>query len=165
MIGSFRTYRWPVYPSSKTEQDLVSIRRAIVEHIHGEMVTGDAYFSHAVRRCTITLQDVVYQLGLSIDSQYVSGCLTDFEQHIEVSFRGADDEMVRRHVRAYIMILLSTQLFRDKSGTHLHIRWLPYIARLEDMGQYGWGSATLSWLYRCMCRVANRNVVKLVGPL
>ncbi|RYR26993.1 hypothetical protein Ahy_B02g061313 isoform C [Arachis hypogaea] len=73
--------------------------------------------------------------------------------------------MVRRHVRAYIMILLSTQLFRDKSGTHLHIRWLPYIARLEDMGQYGWGSATLSWLYRCMCRVANRNVVKLVGPL
>ncbi|XP_072064041.1 protein MAINTENANCE OF MERISTEMS-like [Arachis hypogaea] len=36
---------------------------------------------------------------------------------------------------------------------------------LEDMDQYSWGSAALSWLYRCLCRVANRNVVKLAGPL
>ncbi|RYR76852.1 hypothetical protein Ahy_A01g001380 [Arachis hypogaea] len=39
------------------------------------------------------------------------------------------------------------------------------VRRLEDMGEYSWGSATLSWLYRCMYRVANRNVVKLAGPL
>ncbi|QHN95510.1 uncharacterized protein DS421_18g610320 [Arachis hypogaea] len=56
-------------------------------------------------------------------------------------------------------------LFGDKSGTRLHIRWLPYVARLEGMGQYSWGSTALSWLYRCMCRVANRNVVKLASPL
>ncbi|RYQ98009.1 hypothetical protein Ahy_B08g094082 [Arachis hypogaea] len=63
------------------------------------------------------------------------------------------------------MMLLSTQLFGDKSGTRLHIRWLSYVAKLEDMGHYSWGSAALSWLYRCMCRVANRNIVKLAGPL
>ncbi|RYQ98574.1 hypothetical protein Ahy_B07g086323 [Arachis hypogaea] len=40
-----------------------------------------------------------------------------------------------------------------------------YVARLEDMGQCNWGYAALSWLYRCMCCVANRNVVKLAGPL
>ncbi|RYR65726.1 hypothetical protein Ahy_A03g011655 [Arachis hypogaea] len=33
------------------------------------------------------------------------------------------------------------------------------------MGGNRWGSATLAWLYRCMCRVANRHVVKLAGPL
>ncbi|RYR08833.1 hypothetical protein Ahy_B05g076663 isoform F [Arachis hypogaea] len=33
------------------------------------------------------------------------------------------------------------------------------------MGGYSWGSAALAWLYRCMCRVANRHVVKLAGPL
>ncbi|QHO19925.1 serine/threonine-protein phosphatase 7 long form homolog [Arachis hypogaea] len=33
------------------------------------------------------------------------------------------------------------------------------------MGTYSWGSAALAWLYRCMCRVANRNVNKLAGPL
>ncbi|RYQ95508.1 hypothetical protein Ahy_B08g090825 [Arachis hypogaea] len=61
---------------------------------------------------------------------------------------------------AYIMMLLGTQLFADKSGNCIHIRWLPYVARLEDMGGYSWGSAALAWLYRCMCRVANRHVVK-----
>ncbi|RYR39631.1 hypothetical protein Ahy_A09g045197 [Arachis hypogaea] len=63
------------------------------------------------------------------------------------------------------MILLSTQLFDDKSDTRMHIQWLPYVARLENMGGYSWGSAALSWLYRCLCRVANRNVVKLACPL
>ncbi|RYQ89416.1 hypothetical protein Ahy_B09g096082 isoform A [Arachis hypogaea] len=77
----------------------------------------------------------------------------------------ADEETVRRYVRAHIIMLLCTQLFRDKSGTRMHIWWLPFVARLEDMGGYSWGSAALSWLYRCLCRVANRNVVKLVGPL
>ncbi|RYR37453.1 hypothetical protein Ahy_A09g042335 isoform A [Arachis hypogaea] len=33
------------------------------------------------------------------------------------------------------------------------------------MGTYSWGSAALAWLYRCMCRVANRHVVKLAGSL
>ncbi|RYR20924.1 hypothetical protein Ahy_B03g066146 [Arachis hypogaea] len=78
---------------------------------------------------------------------------------------GADDETVRRYARAYIMMLLGTQLFADKSGNRIHIRWIPYVARIEEMGTYSWGSAALAWLYRCMCRVANRHVVKLAGPL
>ncbi|RYR25044.1 hypothetical protein Ahy_B02g058680 [Arachis hypogaea] len=90
---------------------------------------------------------------------------TWFQETFSELPHGADDETVRRYARAYIMMLLSTQLFEDKSGTCLHIRWLLYVARLEDMGQYSWGSAALSWLFRCMCRVANRNVVKLAGPL
>nr|XP_025612081.1 protein MAIN-LIKE 1-like [Arachis hypogaea] len=152
--------------------------------------------------CTITLQDVAYQLGLPVDGHYVSGCLTDFHLYIEGGrpawtwfhellgvlppenqiqkfavnctwFQetfgecpdGADEEIVRRFARAYIMMLLETQLFADKSGNRIHIRWLPYVARLEQMGGYSWGSAALAWLYRCMCRVANRHVVKLAGPL
>ncbi|RYR16281.1 hypothetical protein Ahy_B04g073280 [Arachis hypogaea] len=78
---------------------------------------------------------------------------------------GADKETVRRFARAYIMMLLGTQLFADKSGNRIHIKWLPYVARLEEMGAYSWGSAALAWLYRCMCRVVNRHVMKLVGPL
>ncbi|XP_072080929.1 protein MAIN-LIKE 1-like [Arachis hypogaea] len=33
--------------------------------------------------CTITLQDVAYQLGFPVDGRYVSGCLTDFQIYIE----------------------------------------------------------------------------------
>ncbi|XP_020961475.1 protein MAIN-LIKE 1-like [Arachis ipaensis] len=152
--------------------------------------------------CTITLQDVAYQLGLPVDGRYVSGCLSEFHIYIEggrpawVWFEelfgvvpppsqvqkyavncswfqetfgecpeGADEDTVRRYARAYIMMLLGTQLFADKSGNRVHIRWLPFVARLEEMGTYSWGSAALAWLYRCMCRVANRNVIKLAGPL
>ncbi|XP_057719206.1 protein MAIN-LIKE 2-like [Arachis stenosperma] len=153
-------------------------------------------------KCTITLQDVVYYFCLSIDGQYVSGCLTDFEQFIDGGQPGCDwfqelcgvlppayyidkftvkctwmqetfshlahdtdEEIVRRYVRAYTMMLLSTQLFDDKFDTRMHIQWLSYVARLEDIGGYSWGSAALSWLYQCLCRVANKNVVKLAGPL
>ncbi|RYR75477.1 hypothetical protein Ahy_A01g000016 [Arachis hypogaea] len=78
---------------------------------------------------------------------------------------GADEETVRHFARAYIMLLLGTQLFADKFDNRIHIRWLPYVVRLEEMCGYSWGSAALAWLYRCMCRVANRHVVKLAGPL
>ncbi|QHN76440.1 uncharacterized protein DS421_19g643890 [Arachis hypogaea] len=99
--------------------------------------------------CTITLQDVAYQLGLAVDGRYVSGCLIDFHVYIEggrpawETFgecpKGADEETMQRFARAYIMMLLGTQLFADKSSNRIHIRWLPYVARLEEMGSYSWG--------------------------
>ncbi|XP_072076474.1 serine/threonine-protein phosphatase 7 long form homolog [Arachis hypogaea] len=112
----------------RLDESLVS---AFVERWRPETHTFHMPFGE----CTITLQDVAYQLGLPVDGHYVSGCLTDFH------------------------------LFADKSGNRIHIRWLPFVARLEEMGGYNWGSAALTWLYRCMCRVANRHVVKLAGPL
>ncbi|RYR13284.1 hypothetical protein Ahy_B04g070366 isoform K [Arachis hypogaea] len=115
--------------------------------------------------CTITLQDVAYQLGLPVDGHYVSGCLTDFHETFGECPDGADEETVRRFARAYIIMLLGTQLFADKSSNRIHIRWLPFVARLEEMGGYSWRSVALAWLYRCMCQVANRHVVKLAGPL
>ncbi|QHO19454.1 uncharacterized protein DS421_11g329100 [Arachis hypogaea] len=129
--------------------------------------------------CTITLQDVAYQLGLPVDGRYeFLGVIPPpsqvqkyavncswFQETFGECPEGADDEIVRRYARAYIMMLLGTQLFADKSGNRIHIRWIPYVARLEEMGTYSWGSAALAWLYRCMCRVANRHVVKLAGPL
>nr|XP_029152478.1 protein MAIN-LIKE 1-like [Arachis hypogaea] len=177
----------------RLDEPLVS---ALIERWRLETHTFHMLFEE----CTIMLQDVAYQLGLSIDGDYVSGCLMDFERYIDdgrpawdwlVELLGvlssvdcinkftikctrmqktisdlpqdADKETVKRYARTYIMMLLSTQLFGDKSSTCMHIRWLSYVARLEDMGRYSWGSATLSWLYWCLCHVANRNVVKLAG--
>ncbi|RYQ97710.1 hypothetical protein Ahy_B08g093791 [Arachis hypogaea] len=88
-----------------------------------------------------------------------------FQETFGECLEGADEETVRRFARAYIMMLLGMQLFADKSGNRIHIRWLPYVGRLEEMGTYSWRSAALAWLYRCMCQVANRHVVKLAGPL
>ncbi|XP_057756177.1 protein MAIN-LIKE 1-like [Arachis stenosperma] len=126
----------------RLDEPLVS---AFVERWHPKMHTFHIPFGE----CTITLQDVAYQLGLVVEAL----C-----QRLPYRFpyetfgecpEGADEETVRRFARAYIMMLLGTQLFADKSGNCIHIRWLPYVARLEEMGSYSWGSAALAWLYTC----------------
>ncbi|RYQ93060.1 hypothetical protein Ahy_B09g099320 [Arachis hypogaea] len=90
---------------------------------------------------------------------------TWFHERFRVLPQDATEDTVQIYARAYIMMLLSTQLFGDKSANRVHIRWLPFVARLDEMGSYSWASAALAWLYRCMCRVANRNVTNLAGPL
>ncbi|RYR67287.1 hypothetical protein Ahy_A03g013607 isoform C [Arachis hypogaea] len=132
-------------------------------------------FHMPFEKCIITLQDVVYQLGQPVDGLLVFGCLTDFEKFMKEGkpawewFRvlpdDATEETVHIYARVYIMMLLFTQLFGDKSENRVHIRWLPFVPRLVYMGSYRWGSATLAWLYRCMCPMANRNVTNLAGPL
>ncbi|QHO54367.1 uncharacterized protein DS421_2g56140 [Arachis hypogaea] len=88
-----------------------------------------------------------------------------FQNKFRVLPAHASEGTVQIYARGYIMMLLSTALFTDKSGARVHLRWLPYVADLDGLGKYSWASATLSWLYRCLCRVANRNVKNLAGPL
>ncbi|XP_016207538.1 serine/threonine-protein phosphatase 7 long form homolog [Arachis ipaensis] len=98
------------------------------------------------RECTVTLQDVAFQLGLPVDGEAVSGCLGEFETYMEggrpawkwftVLPADASEETVCIYARAYIMMLLSTQLFGDKSANRVHIRWLPFVANLDDMGRW-----------------------------
>ncbi|RYQ95848.1 hypothetical protein Ahy_B08g091234 isoform B [Arachis hypogaea] len=130
--------------------------------------------------------DVAYQLGLPVDGRYVSGCLTDFHVYIEGGRPAWQwfHELLgvlppTNQIQKFAVNCTWFQetfgecpegadeetLFADKSGNRIHIKWLPFVARLEEMGGYSWGSAALAWLYRCMCRVANRHVVKLAGPL
>ncbi|QHO30229.1 uncharacterized protein DS421_8g231470 [Arachis hypogaea] len=152
---------------------------AFIERWHPETHN----FHMPFEECTITLQDVAYQLGLPVDGLPVSGCLTDFEmlmkegkpawewfqelfgelppqnkvkqytvhftwfhERFKVLPDDATKETVCIYARTYIMMLLSTQLFGDKSGNRVHIRWLPFVARLDDMGNYSWGWAALAWL-------------------
>ncbi|RYR17668.1 hypothetical protein Ahy_B03g062364 [Arachis hypogaea] len=69
---------------------------------------------------------------------HIAGIINEEETFGELP-EGANEETVRRYARVYIMMLLGTQLFADKSGNPIHIRWLPYVARLEDMGGYRLG--------------------------
>ncbi|RYR75496.1 hypothetical protein Ahy_A01g000043 isoform C [Arachis hypogaea] len=132
------------------DEPLVS---ALIERWRPEMHT----FYMPFGECIITLQDVAYQLRLPVDGLPVSGCLTDFEkltedgrttwERFKVLPKDATEDTIRIYARAYIMMLLSTQLFGDKSGNRVHIWWLPFVARLDDMGSYSWASAALAWLY------------------
>ncbi|RYR77539.1 hypothetical protein Ahy_A01g002044 [Arachis hypogaea] len=129
--------------------------------------------------CIIKLQD----LGLSIDGEYVSGCLMDFERYIKggrpawtrfEELLGVlppadciDKFTVKRGYSEEVCEDLHHDVIIDSTPwgqvwytySHPVASSLPYITRLEDMGRYSWRSVVLAWFYRCMCRVANRNVV------
>ncbi|XP_072073906.1 serine/threonine-protein phosphatase 7 long form homolog [Arachis hypogaea] len=129
-------------------------------------------FHMSFGECTITLQDVAYQLELPVDGQPVSGCMTDFHLHIEgarpawewfqelfgelpppdkrklytihftwfherfkVLLADASEETVHIYARAYIMMLLSTQLFMDKSGNRVHLQWTTYLPTSDGKEQ------------------------------
>ncbi|RYR28634.1 hypothetical protein Ahy_B01g052781 isoform F [Arachis hypogaea] len=72
-------------------------------------------------------------------------CYTWFHERFRVLPTDATDETVRVYARAYILMLLSSQLFADKNANRVHLRWLPYLASLDDLGRYSWGSAALAW--------------------
>ncbi|RYR09946.1 hypothetical protein Ahy_B05g078399 isoform C [Arachis hypogaea] len=117
--------------------------------------------------------DVAYQLGLPVDGHYVSGCLTDFHVYIE----GGRPAWQWFHELLGVLppanqiqkFAVNCTWFQEnfaecpEGADEETVR--RYAPRLEEMGGYSWGSAALAWLYRCMCRVANRHVVKLAGPL
>ncbi|RYR49151.1 hypothetical protein Ahy_A07g035464 isoform B [Arachis hypogaea] len=161
------------------DEPLVS---AFIERWHLETHTFHMPFGE----CTITLQDVAYQLGLPVDGLPVSGCLTDFEKFTEKDkpawewFQELFGELPPQNkVKQYtVHFTWFHERFRMlpndateeiicsvTSGNQVHIRWLPFVARLDDMGSYSWGLAALAWLYRCMCWVANRNVTNLASHL
>ncbi|RYR07067.1 hypothetical protein Ahy_B05g074384 [Arachis hypogaea] len=81
-------------------------------------------------------------------------CYTWFHERFRVLPADASEETVRIYARAYILMLLSSQLFADKNANRVHLRWLPYLASMDDLGRY-----------RCLRRETNRNVVNLAGPL
>ncbi|XP_072054873.1 serine/threonine-protein phosphatase 7 long form homolog [Arachis hypogaea] len=72
-------------------------------------------------------------------------CYTWFHERFRVLPTDASEETVRIYPRAYILMLLSSQLFADKNANRVYLYWLPYLASLDDLGRYSWGSAALAW--------------------
>ncbi|RYR67824.1 hypothetical protein Ahy_A03g014259 [Arachis hypogaea] len=75
-------------------------------------------------------------------------CYTWFHERFQVLPADASEETVRIYARAYILLLLSSQLFANKNANWVNLCWLPYLASMDDLGRYSWGSAALAWLLR-----------------
>lgn len=77
----------------------------------------------------------------------------------------ADDVVVLRYARAYMLALLGSFLFPDKSGDTLSLYYLPLLNDLEAAGRLSWGSATLAFLYRQLCLASKKGARELGGCL
>ncbi|RYR68942.1 hypothetical protein Ahy_A03g015449 [Arachis hypogaea] len=66
-------------PENDDNEDVYWRLCAFIEKWHPEMHT----FHMSFKECTITLQDVAYQMELSVDEKAIIGCHTDFDQFME----------------------------------------------------------------------------------
>ncbi|XP_073107638.1 serine/threonine-protein phosphatase 7 long form homolog isoform X2 [Elaeis guineensis] len=143
--------------------------------------------------CTITLEDICIQLGLPVDGLPVIGSTQHNWQQVCLELLGvapppdklkgsrlsmvwleeqfnelspdADDIVIQRYARAYILQLMGGCLFADKSNNLMHIMFLPLLEDLDSAGHYSWGSAGLAWLYRELCRASRKDTHDIAGPL
>lgn len=162
---------------------------ALVERWRQETHT----FHLAVGESTITLQDVAVLLGLRVHGDAVTGsCDVLWEDlceellglrpgveslegsSLKVSWlrenflqppKGADDETVRRHARAYILALVGGALFADKCGSSVQLAFLPLLRDFTVTERLSWGSAALAHLYRELCRASQNGAMEIAGPL
>ncbi|KAF1898501.1 hypothetical protein Lal_00032081 [Lupinus albus] len=151
---------------------------ALVERWRPETHT----FHLPIGECTITLEDVAYQLGLPIDGNIVTGPTNmDWNvvchnllgavpnerqivgQRIQMSwldstFQQLPDDateiVIDQHARAFILRMIGGFLMPDTSGSRVHLMYLLLLEDLSETYQYSWGSAVLACLYRGLCRAA-----------
>ncbi|XP_016747364.2 protein MAINTENANCE OF MERISTEMS-like [Gossypium hirsutum] len=143
---------------------------ALVERLCPETHT----FHFPCGECTVTLEDVAMQLGLSIDG---SPLLGESPEDEESNFSGlkftwlkakfgqlsatATEGELMCAARAYIMHIIGGVLMPDANNNKVHLMYLPLLVDLSSVSSYNWGSAVLAVLYRELCRVTNPNVVDM----
>ena len=77
----------------------------------------------------------------------------------------ANDVTVQQYARAYILEMIGGSIFANKSGDKVHLQWLGLLRDFNIAGSYSWGSATLAWLYRELCRATKPNTKDISGAL
>ncbi|KAG8486536.1 hypothetical protein CXB51_020002 [Gossypium anomalum] len=115
--------------------------------------------------CTITLEDVHLQLGLSVDGYARSDRDGMVTRHIP----GADNDSTEleriRYARAYILEMIGGYLMPDLSRNLVQLRWLLKLVDFRAAGELSWGSAVLATLYKEMCGATRPNKAKIGGTV
>ncbi|RYR46985.1 hypothetical protein Ahy_A07g032880 [Arachis hypogaea] len=57
-----------------------------------------------------------------------------------------ETRMYRLNGVAHVAGYIDQELFADKNANRVYLYWLPYLASLDDLGRYSWGSAALACL-------------------
>ncbi|KAL9670527.1 hypothetical protein QQ045_008080 [Rhodiola kirilowii] len=96
---------------------------------------------------TITLQDVSLLTGLPVEGMPVTGrSQINFEErswftdHLREIPADAGEEMLKMYARAYLLHLIGSTLFSDKSGNTIPLYFLPLLEDLDRIRDYSWGS-------------------------
>ncbi|KAG5027217.1 hypothetical protein GYH30_022985 [Glycine max] len=173
-------------PAISLDNPLIS---ALVERWRRETNT----FHLNVGEMTVTLKDVALLLGLAIDGEPVIGitytaCSSVCEKYLgrspesgytsggmvklswlkEFFSRCPEDaplEVIEQHTRAYLLYLVGSTIFSTTTGNKVPVMYLPLFENFDRCGQYAWGAAALSFLYRALGNASLKTQSTISGCL
>ncbi|XP_074265699.1 serine/threonine-protein phosphatase 7 long form homolog [Silene latifolia] len=150
-------------------------------------------FHITIGEATVTLHDVQVLLGLRIRGDVVSGTTAYNWRALVIELLGntpgdddikgaslrigwlldkfsslpedANEQVLHQYVRAYLLILMATIMFPDKSGNDIQLVYLPLLRDLTTIDNYSWGSVVLATLYRNLCRASQLKSRDIGGLL
>ncbi|KAH9609414.1 hypothetical protein KSS87_008563 [Heliosperma pusillum] len=151
------TFHFPIGEVTVTLQD-VNVLFGL--RVVGKPVTGKGdYYWPALCEQLLELRPDSQELkGLGLKLSWLSGNFSGLPPD-------ADEETLHRYVRAYILFLIGSVIFPDKSGNEVCILFLPLLEDLDEIDEYIWGSAALACLYRNLCGACRRGKSEISGPI
>lgn len=123
---------------------------------------------------TITLHDVAYILGIPVSGEPIFGKpnVKELKAHLS-GILGVSDDVVNKEyhsgtikfniiykccssnnvnsgsmARGYLLWMLGSTLFVDRSSNAASAYYLPFLLDLEKVKDYAWGTACLAYMYR-----------------
>ncbi|MFQ6621593.1 hypothetical protein Gotur_001651 [Gossypium turneri] len=111
----------------KLDPKLIS---ALIERWRPEMHT----FHLPCGECTITLEDMQLQLGLSVDGSALTGSVQS-DTFSESENDSTEIERIR-YVHAYILEMIGGYLMSDLSRNLVHLWWLPKLVDFRAAGEF-----------------------------
>ncbi|XP_050380093.1 protein MAIN-LIKE 2 [Argentina anserina] len=173
-------------PAISLDNPLIS---ALVERWRKETNT----FHLNVGEMTVTLKDVAFLLGLSIDgdpvmgvtyttcnsvcerflgktpeSNYVSGGMVKLSWLKDTYSLCPEDaplEVIKYHTRAYLLYLVGSTIFSTTTGNKVPVMYLPLFEDFDQCGKYAWGAGALAFLYRALGNASQRSQSTISGCL
>lgn len=173
LISTF-VERW--YPETNTFHfpfGEMTITLDDVHHILGILVVGKTFTSSSSRRITYRVFNTLMLRGLGVSDsialvQHKKTSSFSIELPWLAKFfkncdKEADEETMKITARAYLLYLLGSTIFNDKSGYRVPVYYLDALMDLDSAGDFNWGATTLCFLYRNLGLVSRANVKQITG--
>ncbi|QHO22634.1 uncharacterized protein DS421_12g356920 [Arachis hypogaea] len=76
-----------------------------------------------------------------------------------------DRVAMEKYVKCRILLLFGSILFADKSRSAVHWKFLPLLRDFSRIHKISWGSTSLAYLYRVLCRATRFDYKEIDGLL
>ena len=130
-------------------------------------VTGK-FFSHPVMSRDLACALLVSLLGVSLGEAMVEtsatrGAYVRFSWLRDVYAVQLQEDHLENAARAFLLYLVGTTIFADKSSTYVSVVYLELFRDLDTVGRYAWGAAALAFMYEHLGDASMHHTKQLGG--